>query len=61
MTARPKLLAGAMALAAFAIGCPKSPRAVLPSISSADELRAVKDRFNADVDHRRVLVLLSPT
>lgn len=53
--------AGALVLAAVAIGCPKAPRAVLPSIASADDFAAVRDAFNADVEHRRVLVLLSPT
>lgn len=51
----------AILLAAVAIGCPKAPGAVLLSIASEDDLAAVKDAFNADVEHRRVLVLLSPT
>lgn len=51
-------------IAVFALlllACPKAPRAVLPSIATADDLAGVKARFNADVEHRRVLVLLSPT
>ena len=58
---RSSFAAVALLLAAFALGCPKAPRAVLPSIATADDLAAVKARFNADVEHRRVLVLLSPT
>lgn len=54
-------LAAALLLAVVVAGCPKAPRAVLPSIATADDLAAVRDAFNADVEHRRVLVLLSPT
>ena len=58
---RASALAAGVLLAVAAAGCPKAPRAVLPSIATADDLAAVRDAFNADAEHRRVLVLLSPT
>lgn len=51
----------AVSIAAFAAGCPKPPAALLPAIESQDDVAALRDAFNTDAAHRRLLVLLSPT
>ena len=50
-----------LSLAALVGGCPKGPVAVLPAITTTGDVDAVRNAFNADAEHRRVLVLLSPT
>ena len=49
-----------LAAFAFVLACPKPPAAVMASIEKPEHVTAIRDAFNADAAHRRVLVLLSP-